>query len=210
MYKISGILYRHNNPFQIDWKIEETLPTLCSKLKYVAHFCIKHGSNLAPKLKKIISISYVCTKNFMCSLFRRKMILTRSLPQRFGVIYAVSCYKLSVCLCQKKKSLNSHLSDGVVVAEPFIWKLIELHSNHGISSFIVLYAAEKCLLFCCSVFIFIVFQTRNVSLSKNVLVGNRERQVKGQISWKLVKPHNLNFNRNHIIWPEINNLRIVV
>lgn len=43
-----------------------------------------------------------------------------------------------------------------------------------------------------------------------MLVGNRERQVKGQISCKLVKPHNLNLNRNPIIWPVINNLGVVI
>lgn len=86
----------------------------------------------------------------------------------------------------------------MVVAELFIWKLIKLHSNHRISSFVILYAIEKCLLFC-SVFIFILFQTSSVSLPKNVVVGNKERQVKGQISCKVVKPHNLNLNRNHSI-----------
>lgn len=38
--KISGILYRHWNPSRIDWQIEETLPTLCFKPKYVASFFI--------------------------------------------------------------------------------------------------------------------------------------------------------------------------
>lgn len=156
MYKISGILYRHNNQFWIDWQIEETLPTLCSKLKYVAHFCIKHGSNLAPKLKKIISISYVCTKNFMRSLFRRKIILTRSLPQRFGVIYAVSCYKLSVCLCQKKnlwtvtwvmewwllnRSFENSLSCTVIMESPVLLSFMLLRNA---CYFVVLFSFSSC------------------------------------------------------------------
>lgn len=135
----------------------------------------------------------------MHRLFGRKSFLTCSHPQRYGRTCSVSHCKLNVCKTQNKFFLNSDLNGGEVVAEVIIFKLIALHSYHRISSFIFLYVTEKFLLICCSVFISIMFQTSNASLSKNVLAGNRERQVKGCLSCKLVKPHNLHLNGNHIL-----------